>query len=185
MTLTLEQMLTHWRRALGLGADGNPASVEVVEDAVTTDSLVTGMRRWYLDLLDNAPLKHLCTTDVTDSARLEQDSDGLNVLTLPANVRRVVSLTVNGRRRCPDKDESRRMMLHTFVANPYARRAPDNAAVMATDRPDTLEIFCTGKPVVSKIIAVADPGDELFSFDESALSLLPCPDSTGQSFFDM
>lgn len=185
MTLTLEQMLTHWRRALGLGADGNPASVEVVEDTVTTDRLVTGMRRWYLDLLDNAPLKHLCTTDVTDSARMAHDSDGLSVLTLPANVRRVVSLTVNGRRRRPDNDEDRRMMLHMLVANPYARRAPDNAAVMATDRPDTIEIFCTGKPVITQIIAVADPGDELFCFDESALSLLPGPDDSEQSFFNM
>lgn len=178
MTLTDQQMYTHWRRYRGLEPELSDCSVEMFEGADLTARLHVEMRQWYLDLLDHGDLGLLTLTDVASRlAFTPADAAGVWRAPLPPDVRRPVTLTLAGGltvavQHAGDPAVQRALML---ANNPYSRQCAMQPLVYV-DGGRTLTLVAAGSdsqaPHVLSAMAVVDPGDELYTMDESALGLL-------------
>lgn len=132
------------------------------------------MRQWYLDLLDNGDLKYLIKKDIASRLTPKRVGDGVWRITLPYDVRRLVTLEISGAEApvalmAPGSDPRREVL----NSNPYSRSGQTQpTAVVAAD--GTLTLYCkmSDTPVISRALAVVDPGDEEYELDESALKLL-------------
>jgi hypothetical protein len=180
MKLTDAQMLALWRRAQGLEAERSDCSVEVFEGYDIASALSTAMRQWYLNLLDTAPLQYLVCTDISTQITLTNIADGVWQFSLGAEVRRLISLQIEGCTHPSNiqtyDNAQREFALNT---NRYSRRGTANPA--AVQLGTTVTLYCrtaTGNaPVIVSAMAVTDPGDEWYIFNESALSLIPKADN--------
>ena len=173
MRLTDSQMLAHWRVYRGLANEHAECSIEIFDNINLDQRLRMEMRQWYLDLLDNGDLRHLVLTDISDRLKPVPLQTGIWRIKLPGEVRRLVSLVVDGA-DAPVKlireTDVRRIKLNR---NPYSRSsAAFPTAIITPDgwvtlycRRRSLTLTCYGTGVV-------DPGDEVYEMDESALALL-------------
>lgn len=176
MKLTDTQMLALWRRAQNLEAARNDCSIEVFEGYDIASALNTAMRQWYLNLLDTAPLQYLQTTDITSQINLTNIAPGVWQFTLGESVRRLISLQISGCTHAtsilPADAAQRQIALST---NRYSCAGTANPVATQLNR--TITLLCRtadGKaPTILSSVAVVDPGDEWYVFDESALSLIP------------
>lgn len=168
MTLTHQQMLAHWRRARGVEDSREGCSIEVYEGVNTALRHATDMRMWYLNLLDNAPLRYLVTHDVAGQAGIMEVAPGIWQITLPTAVRRVVSVTT------ADSAGPIAVQDRNFPTNPFLRGSQLFPVVVRDGR--NLQMHSVETPVLRQLIAITDPGDEVYELDESALSLLPGPE---------
>lgn len=173
MRLTSEQMLALWRRAQGYEAARTDCAVEIFEGQDLTAQWLTAMRNWYLELLDTGDLRYLTLTDIAPRLAFAPAAPG-GVWTahLPVDVRRVVSLQVAGA-QMPTVigTDARRMALN---ANRYGRSSQLMPTAAVTGRDLTLWC-CTDngyQPQITNVMAVTDPGEDFYDFDESALSLI-------------
>ena len=183
MTLTHAQMLALWRRAAGLEESRSDCSIEQFGGLDSDAAIATAMRQWYLNLLDTAPLRHLQLTDIAAGLQLKADSEvpGKYSIQLPANVRRACSLVLvgsvlsvpileSGSVASPDMAR-----LAALQANPFSRAGALRPVAVRSGSTVTLFSASQAVPVLSRLWAVVDPGDETYVMDESALSLLPNP----------
>ena len=162
MTLDFDTMMAHWRRARGLEPERNDCSVEVFDGVDLTARLAGEMRQWYLKLLDTAPLKYVVQTNIASKVTLRPGSAaGLWTAALPPDVRRVTTLTLAG--APAPLQVSASAPLH--FGNPYARQLQP----FVSGR--TLYLYAE-EPVLETLMAVLDPGDEEYTFDEAALGLI-------------
>ena len=178
MKLSHSQMMALWRRAHGLEEQRLDCSVELFEGIALEAALASDLRKWYLNLLDTANPRFLTLTDISD--RLTLTATGRRWVwraELPVDVRRVFALVLDDGTEVkvlqPGDPETRAERL---AANPYA--APCRAAPVARvteHHTIMLTMRAQEMPRLAKVLAVTDPGDETFEFDESALSLLPTP----------
>jgi hypothetical protein len=176
MKLTDAQMLALWRRAQNLEPERSDCSIEVFEGYDITSALNTAMRQWYLNLLDTAPLQYLQTTDISTQINLKQIATGVWQCSLNANVRRLISLQIEGCTHTTTiinhDNAQREIALNT---NRYSRRGTANPA--AVQQGKTITLYCKtsdgAAPAIAGATAIVDPGDEWYVFDESALSLIP------------
>lgn len=176
MKLTDAQMMTLWRRAQGLEAARSDCSIEVFEGYDISSSLITAMRQWYLNLLDTAPLQHLQTTDISSQIILTNIAAGVWQFTLASDVRRLISMQIEGCSHATNilsYDEAQRQI--ALCTNRYSRNGIANP--LAVRQGSVVTLYCRTsngeQPVITSSIAVTDPGDEWYIFNESALSLIP------------
>lgn len=174
MRLTDTQMLAHWRRHRGLESLRSDCSVELFDGVDAGEVLRMEMRAWYLDLLDNAPLRFLSTTDIASRLSFAPASAGVWRASLPPDVRRLVAITVKGADApvpvLAAGSDPRRESLN---ANPFSRSGPRHPS--AFSHPDRTVTLCCASATMPEIVAcsaIVDPGDETYQFDESALGLL-------------
>lgn len=165
MRLTHNQMLAHWRRAHGYEDARLDCSIEHSQGIDLTMKMVTGMRGWYLNLLDTGELRHLVLTN--EAARLSaaaSEGEGVMQIGLPPDIRRVVGVDLDGTSLGPPNPEA----VAAGLRNPFDMRP---AWAVTSDR---LLIITSPHPLtnVTAINCVTDPGDEFYDLDESALSLL-------------
>lgn len=179
MRLNPQQMLAHWRRAHGHEAARSDCSVEIFEGMDTQVSMSAKMRQWYLRMLDTAPLRYVTLTDISGRISAERTGDGTWRVDLPQDVRRLVSLRLQG---CahdaavrPRGDDDRGEALQ---ANRYSRSGQWQPKAVAEAGGRTVTLYCRGMntAVITEARAVTDPGDETYEFNESALTLLNNPD---------
>lgn len=182
MKLTHQQMLAHWREAMGWEQPLANTSVEVFEGASVAPMMARDMRRWYLDLLDFGPARCLATTNEPSKATVVAEGNGIWRLDLTPDVRRVVSVGVAGGPLNPVLGDPSKDEWPVRHLNPYLiPRAPQAIAIMQSalagrTRPSVLLLCLTPDgqpPVISNLDVVVDIDDEHYSFDESALGLLP------------
>ena len=175
MHLTSEQMLGHWRRYRRLVPERTDCSIELFDGINTDIRLAMEMRSWYLELLDNGDLRHLVLTDIAPRLKLAPVYSGVWQCRLPADVRRVAGISLEGAvsEIAPvygDPDSR----LSTLCRNRYSR--PDGAFPMAhISAAGMMTLYCAGTapaPVLRHAMAVVDPGDEEYVFNDSALALL-------------
>lgn len=169
-------MMSHWRRAQGLEDKRLDCSVEIFEGVDVSARMAVEMRQWYLRLMDSGPLEVLVVRDI--AGRLGSLAyDGLGWSTaLPADVRRPVSVTIEGSGPVPvwraGYDDER---IETFLRRadcPWLRG--NGVAPVAIAAAGRITVYTGADPVtVTSLLAVTDPGEETFEFDEKALSLIP------------
>lgn len=179
MRLNHQQMLAHWRRAHGHEPERSDCSVEVFEGMDTRVSMSTRMRQWYLRVLDRAPLRHVTLTDTASRLAAERIGDGVWLVRLPEDVRRLVALRLQGCTHAaqvrPRGEGPRTDALQT---NRYSRSGRFSPVALLEEDRRTVTLYCRGmaEAVITEAPGVCDPGDETYEFDESALSLLYDPD---------
>lgn len=178
MKLTEQQMLAHWRRHRGLVPERSGCSIEVFDNIDLTARLHLEMRQWYLNLLDHGDLRHLMLHDVCGRLTLSGGKDGVYRLALPVDVRRLISLIVEGAEATPvtvatlEKSDARRDILNRNIFSRSGRHRP---TAVADEDGRGVTLFCRDgrRPlVILSAMAVTDPGEETYEMDESALNLL-------------
>jgi hypothetical protein len=178
MKLTDQQMLALWRRSRRLEPARSDCSIEVFDGYETEAALTLEMRQWYLDLLDNADLKYLELSDIATQLKFSPTASGAWQAELPLSTRRIIALQISGcahRTIVSSVVEAERQI--TLNTNPYSRSGLTRPVAYVVGR--TLSLFCKTDdgvcPTITAASAVVDPGDELYIFNDSALTLLPKP----------
>lgn len=175
LDLTKAEMLARWMSRRHLEPVRTDCLVER-HDAVDLETVCAAeMLDWYLDLLANAPPAYLAPRDVARECEAEGASDGYSVdVWLPENVVRPLSVRLAGWHRSAAilPAEPRLMARHASrfgaggVAEPAAFLEP-GGRLRLFSRPSLRR-----DPVVESLMAAVDTGEELYSFDERALSLI-------------
>jgi len=171
MELTKNEMLALWKRRHFLEPLRADCTAERADGIDLDTWCAEAMRRWYLRLLAEAPPELLAPDDLSLTAKVRRTPYGSAVAQLPAGVVRVTAIKLNGWQRAavpvtPDSPEAMRQ------ANRFARGGvADPVAVAGHD--GTLELFSPDSrsaiPTVEMLLAVTDPGEEKYIFDERAL----------------
>lgn len=172
MRLTHEQMLALWRRLRGYEPERSDCSVEIFEGIDRTAVMSSRMRSWYLNLLDTADAQFLKPADIAAKLKWTRTAPGVWTAGVPADVRRVLSVTPAGTYApVAVTSPGGNPRAEALSANPYGRGscrplcAFDGRTLALYTSPEV-----TAMPV--EVMAVQDPGDEFYEFDESALSLI-------------
>lgn len=132
-------------------------------------------RAWYVDLLDRGEAGYLSPEDIAAEVAVRPEADGVAVVALPENCRRVVAMRLNGREgevellRADDGSARRRSL-----GNPFSRggRACPVAVVSADKRLTIYSLPGTEVPVIESLTCVMEPADGTFVMDDSALGLI-------------
>lgn len=172
LTMTKAEMLAYWRRALAL-APGSEGCTVTVSGGFTSDAgLERAVRMWYLNLLDTAPPALLPTVDI-----------GLDIITEPCaencsrlhwqrgDLRRVLWVRldqwVTGTAPIADGSDARQALAR--LASPFGM--PGNRQPLAAFTPEGLVVAPAAVVAsVDSFVAVADPGTEVYTLDESLLA---------------
>lgn len=169
LTLSKTEMLSIWRREHGFEPLRTDCTVEAT-DGIDIDAwLEPKMRRWYLRLLDTAPVHLLPVRELSRSVTLSSTSAPLAVVTPPEGVRRVISVRLQGwQRPVQPVAEGEAAAALARTASPYGRPGP--CEPLAVVRPDgTLLVGPVDIPVIDSFRAVVDPGPETYTLDESLI----------------
>ncbi len=172
ITLTHHQMLAEWRRVLGLAPALTGCTVEIVGGINLEPDISRAMRIWYLAQLDTAPLHLVPHRDIASQATLIRGQQ-LARVSLPASVRRVVSVRLSGwhAAAAPVAADTAAPRI-ARLASPFGR--PGNAQPLAAFLPEGLAVApAAPDAVVESLIAVVDPGPETYVLDESLLATIP------------
>lgn len=174
---TKKEMVALARLTLGFGHSRD--DVELVQtDGPDVDSLLAGLtRRWYLWLMDTAPLQMLCVAPVAGAMIAYGNYEGGGTeVTLPAACRRCVSVVFPGwgAEAVPLPPE-RLDEVTARQLNPYT--AATDARPVAVMRGDGRSVHCwptlpAGRPATIAVRGVADTGEDIYEFDESAMATL-------------
>lgn len=172
-TYTKSQMLEIWRRNAGLSTRRPDCSVEVYEGIDFDDILVREMRRWYLGVLDTAPVAQVPVRNFAFDATLLSDvklSPPRSLAVMPGNARRPLSVRLDTwlTDAVPVTPEEARTRLER-LASPYS--APGPRTPLAVIVPEGLMLFPAGN-LLRSLMAVSDPGPDEYVLDEA---LLPPP----------
>lgn len=171
-TYTKSEMLSLWRRSLGLETVNNSCTIEAVEGLDVDNIIIDYMRRWYLDLLDTAPA-HLCP--VTNAARQATVSlqDMFGLIVLPKGTRRVLSVKLSSWLRqvvVQSAEEAAGRIAR--LPSPFGRPGVNDP--LAITGADGLHVYPAGKDAgIDILMVIADPGEELYILDEVLLSTIP------------
>lgn len=174
---TKKEMTALARLALGFDHARDDIA-DVQTDALDVDTLMARLTRgWYLHLLDTAPLTMLAVGRI-DGASVAYNGTvgGATTVVLPAECRRCTAVALPGWSGAvvPEAPEALGAVTELQL-NPYtAATAAAPVAVLAADGRSVLcwpplTLGTGGTPVV---YGARDTGEELYEFDESALSTL-------------
>lgn len=141
-------MLDLWRLAAGLVPAEAEASVERFDSLDIDRRLEIAMRAWYLDLLDNAPVRYLAPGDISRRLVWRRDS-----FSLP------VDFVCSGRDLVVPADG---YVFTRSTCSPlcYGAVPPEPGGASAFRVPEV-------------VLAITDPGEETYILDDSALYLIP------------
>lgn len=169
MTYSHSEMLAIWRGALGLDTAYAECSIEQFDGLNVNDLIAQRMRQWYLNLLDTADSALLPTADIAARCTRVARPSNATAITLPDDCRRVVHVRAASWpvAIAPTADTARAALLgHPFAA-PTARRP----LAIATLR-SILIAPCAPADAI-EVLAVVDPGEQLYTLDESLLATIP------------
>lgn len=164
---TSDEMLAAWRRALGLETTRTDCTVTAFE-GIDVDSLIRQkMRRWYVGLLDRAPL-HLVPVECYVDVQMSAGRDGWGTVSLPAGARRPLEVMLT------EWHNPARVLAPEEAAPAVARMAspyglPGTARPLAVLGSGCIRVY-PAKGKVERLIAVADPGPDAYVLDESLMA---------------
>ena len=162
-------MLAVWRRELGFDTRRADCSVSSYEGIDVDDLIMRRMRRWYLDVLDNARPGLVPTADVASQTSVSNDGAGWAVVRFPPSVRRPLSIRLKGwENTAPVMTPHQASAALQRMASPFGK--PGACNPLAIIRPDgTVKAYPYGSAAESAI-AVTDPGPDTYILDESLLT---------------
>ncbi len=170
LDLTKNEMLALWKRRHFL----EPLRADCRigrSDGVDLDAISElQMRQWYLNLLAEAPVELVATTDLALTATLKRTSRGSGLVTLPTETVRVLSVKLSCWPTAVVPVEETSAEAHR-QSNPYSRAGiACPVAVMHSN--NTLELFSLENsktlPSIDSLLTVADYGPDRYVMDERA-----------------
>jgi hypothetical protein len=173
ITYTKQQMLAQWKLRRLLEPLRSDCRI-TRSDGVDLDAYATRkMRLWYLDLLANAPVEMLATTDISANVTVKSAADGTLTLDLPDTVMRVVRVRLEGW-KCDATLTPAGSTLALRQRNRFACGGVEHPVAVVSRH--HLELYSAANtlvvPAVELLKVVVDPGEEVYRFDERAWSLL-------------
>ncbi|MDE6266734.1 MAG: hypothetical protein K2M07_05225 [Muribaculaceae bacterium] len=173
---TLKQLLEEFRRRRFLEPLRDDCVVERMDGPDIDTQLKEDILQWYARLIDTAPPDWLHTEDVSADTIMEIiPGTGAVTLSLPEDVRRVISITIEGNPlpvALITDPESPLMKLQT---NPFTRAGRMNP-VAFLNSPRFITLFAHDRsgtpPVLTSLTAVRLEPD-IFKFDNRAWETVP------------
>lgn len=157
-------MLRLWRQMAAIEPLRLDCTVERTDGPDIDAGLKREMRAWYLNLLDSGPVSALAPVDLASTAAVEKSTDGLTVITAPADARRILSVRFSGW-SAPIVPEEAPANALANAANPYLRRprvyrlSPGSVAVGGAS--GTLQT----------LMCAVDHGPQVYVLDDSFLRI--------------
>ena len=138
------------------------------------------IRDWYINLLDNADIRYLVTTDISSRLTPQPHPSGTVTIHLTDGIRRITHIKLKGWQRPAaviraDRDPA----LASRQANPHTRGGPVNPVAIHYP-PDTVLLYTLpddADPMIETATAVILPPENTYTLDPSALTLNPLPAS--------
>lgn len=184
-TYTQSQMLTYWKRHLGL-----KASSAVRDEADMTEldlKLLDDIDAWYEDLLCEAPPEKLPVADVADTAPVRYISDNAAEILFPANGVRLVDVKMK-EWQCAEAETfsaysdvarlQRNRLTRATIDEPVIIRRPGRIEVHGLETPSLPEIkedtyfshiAALITPTVSSLRMVVHPPEGTYVLDSTLL----------------
>lgn len=181
MTLTHEQMLELWKLHSGLEPALAEASVSRF-DCLDVDRLLSlKMRAWYVDLMRRGDTAYVEPVEIVDRLKFKRTRDKhALVARLPPDVVCVISTKLDGFRppvSAPaldaDSVESKMATRRGAHACLTRRAAPPKPDAWVAEDNLIVDYFDIEARVPWSVMAITDPGDELYRLTEAALGLIP------------
>ncbi len=168
-SFTEEELLTEWRRRLGLLSQDCGCLVNR-HDATDLDALLRGrLRSWYASLLGRAPSALLPQRDIAGEAVQMENGDGWQRIELPASCGRLVSLRLEGWQRSVCRTEAPGSAAEEIARFPGLEPTADQPLALAEGR----LIWARPAGRVRELVMVMPPVDGSYMLDESLLDSLP------------
>lgn len=176
VTLTREEMLRRRRIAAGLEPFRTDCTVERTDGIDIDAILAQDMRQAYLRLLDTAPA-HLVAVNAVAATTESLPSTGKGTLIkLPQTCRRVFTVRLSGwevAAHVAPASEALRIIAQQL--NPYTRAtaaAPVACLAPGCEAGTENAVLAWPAGTRAQISAAVDPGEDLYTLDESALPTL-------------
>lgn len=153
-------------------------------DGINVDAIVANrLRRWYVEQLHTAPLCYLPVEDVAAEAAVTPGKiPNSCIVTLPDGCLRPQSISFEG--WTSEVTVLPEEQYHNIVRaqdNQYLRASADYpVAALCPGRPRSIIAFPTSGGKLTSLIAVKDPGDNIYILDETLLNHLPADDIFNQ-----
>ena len=180
MTLSHQQMLAIWKLRQGFTPQRTDCTADII-NAIDIDTILSmQIRDWYINLLDNADISYLVTTDISSRLTPQPHPSGTVTIHLPDGIRRITHIKLKGWQRPAaviraDRDPA----LASRQANPHTRGGPVNPVAIHYP-PDTVLLYTLpddADPMIETATAVILPPENTYTLDPSALTLIPLPAS--------
>lgn len=171
VSLTREEMLERRRFVGGFEPLRSDCTVEDTAGTDIDALLEAQLRGRYLELLDTADVALLAPADIAADTTVDAGADGCSLLWLPARCRRVLSVRLDGWECCaevlPQTEEGgvRALQLNPFTASTVST---PKAVWLSEGR---IAAWPRGS-VAESVVAICDPGPDVYTLDERALSVL-------------
>lgn len=116
-------MLAIWKLRQGFTPQRTDCTADII-NAIDIDTILSmQIRDWYINLLDNADIRHLVTTDISSRLTPQPHPSGTVTIHLPDGIRRITHIKLKGWQRPAaviraDRDPA----LASRQANPHTRR---------------------------------------------------------------
>lgn len=164
-TYSQSEMLAHWRRAFGMEPSLTGVDIETFEGMDISSMILIHMRRWYLNLLDTAPDSTLPVETLSLTATVAGSAVAPRVQ-LPQKVRRILTVEVPGwiHPVVPQKLVDSGPIL-SRMASPFGRPS----ALCPFAAIDGTSLFVAPTDGRVDVVAVTDPGPQVYILDESLL----------------
>ncbi len=172
VTLTSAEMLRQWQTSLGMlpARDG----LQIIRtDGVDTDAVIRrAMRLWYAQLLRSADPALLPVSDIAAELVPHTDASGYLTIDLPDSCVRLLSVKLFGwLRPAAPLAPAHADAAIGLLASPYG--APGPAEPLAIALPGRVMCLPAIRPQIIEARAVCDPGEEVYTLDDSLLSTIP------------
>ena len=180
ITLTKAEMLRRRRIAGGLEPHRADCAIEQTDGIDIDAVLELQLRQWYLDLLDKGSVSEVAPSNIAASVEISAVSGnpGGTVLTPPEMCRRVFAVKLKGWLRAVEVEpasEAERII--QLQSNPYTAATAAHPVAVATGgasggRASEILAWPAATQALT-VTAAIDPGEDYYTFDESALASMP------------
>ncbi len=166
------EMLAQWKLRRGFEPLRADCSIER-SDGVDLDALLRlEMRDWYLNLLNTAPVEMLSLTNIANDIAIVKGSDGVGIVTLPENCRRIVDFQLKGWAHPAKIIEDLNCYEAKMQDNIYCRGGCESPIVIKCGNRLFIYSVPEGESKIVSAKAVLEPVDGSYEMDETALSTI-------------
>lgn len=174
LTLTKQQMLERLRTSAGLEPLRADCRIEITDGIDVDAVLLPRARARYLELLDTADSRFLAPENMASvcSATASAPADGI-LIALPSSCRRVFALRMEGWKKAVEVLPSDRLdIVINRQQNPFRRATVEKpVAVLCPGAEIRVMAWPSALvPRIETITGVIDPGEDFYTFDESAMA---------------
>lgn len=171
----MEEMLRRRRLAAGLEPSFTELAIERTDGLDVNGMLAEELRQWYAGLLAGGDRSFLAVDSIAPAAAVvltDPPAGGIRIA-LPENCRRVFDIRLRHWNRPATVEKAEELdRAYRRQLNSYTAATPDNP-VAVSDGNHIYAWPAAAGTTIASLSGVNDPGEGVFEFDDTALSLMP------------